>query len=107
MRVSKANKLYVSAFLLFHVTAATVALAEHTSSLTQSFASGAKSEQAGKRLHTSRALQKYPEDPIVLTGLDNQVSSPQAEAKITLAPTRILTNGPNGPTLSRAPPVPL
>lgn len=105
MKVSKANNLWVSVFLLFHLTASTVALAEHTFSVTHSFASGTKSEQATKRLHTPRALQKYAEDPVVLTGLDNQLSSPQTETKITLAPTKTSTNGRKGPALSRAPPV--
>jgi hypothetical protein len=105
MKVSKANKLYVSVFLLFHVTAATVSLAQHTSALTHSFASGTKSEQANKRLHTPRPLQKYSEDPIVLTGLNNQLSSSQAEAKITSPPTKTFLIGRKGQTPSRAPPV--
>ena len=105
MRISKVNKLCISALSLFYVAAATVSLAEHTSSLTRSFASSAKSEQAHKRLSTPRQPQKNAEDPVVLTGLDNQTRSPQAETKITLAPTETFTKRPNGPTPARAPPV--
>jgi hypothetical protein len=104
MRVSKANKLWISVFLLFHLTAATLSLAQHTSSLSHSFA-GAKSERVSNRLHTPRTLQKSAEDPVVLTVLNNQLSSSQAEAKITLAPTKSFTNGRKGQTPSRAPPV--
>jgi hypothetical protein len=105
MRISKANKLCVSALSLFYVATATITLAEHTFSLTHSFLSGAKSEQANKRLRMPRQSQKNAEDPVVITGLDSQTNSPHAEAKTTLTPGKTFTKCLSGPTPSRAPPV--
>jgi|SRR5689334_17625855 hypothetical protein len=105
MRISKANRLWIPAFLLFYVTVTTVSFTEHTSSLTHPSNAGARSETGNKRLHVSRSWQKrFFEDAVALTGPDNAFSVSPEETKTTSTPTRQAINSPKATTPSRAPP---
>jgi hypothetical protein len=105
MRISKVNRLWIPAFLLFYVTVTTVSFTEHSFFLTHTSNAGAKSETGNKRLHVSRSWQKrFVEDPVALTGPDNAFSVSPDETKTTSTPTRQAINSPKATTPSRAPP---
>jgi hypothetical protein len=105
MRISKVNRLWIPAFLLFYVTVTTVSFTEHASSFTHTSNAGAKSETAKKRLHVPRSWQKrFAEDAVALTGPDNAFSVSPDETQNTSTPTRQAINSPKATTPSRAPP---